>query len=75
MIPVVMVTDVIYCPQNLETVFIQNGFDQLDCFADIEEEDLDLLGIFDPLVRTKLLNTADLIKNTEGSTAAIALLS
>ncbi|XP_060076215.1 SAM and SH3 domain-containing protein 1-like isoform X2 [Ylistrum balloti] len=51
--------------ESLEAVFIQNGFDELDCFADIEEEDLDALGIFDPLIRTKLLSTADLIKNTQ----------
>ncbi|XP_021367371.1 SAM and SH3 domain-containing protein 1-like isoform X1 [Mizuhopecten yessoensis] len=51
--------------ESLEAVFIQNGFDELDCFADVDEEDLDLLGIFDPLIRTKLLSTADLIKNTQ----------
>ncbi|XP_033741499.1 uncharacterized protein LOC117328190 isoform X2 [Pecten maximus] len=51
--------------ESLETVFIQNGFDELDCFANVEEEDLDVLGIFDPLIRTKLLSTADLIKNTQ----------
>lgn len=51
--------------ESLETVFIQNGFDELDTFANVDEEDLDVLGIFDPLIRTKLLSTADLIKNTQ----------
>ncbi|KAK3092063.1 hypothetical protein FSP39_024839 [Pinctada imbricata] len=52
--------------EGLETLFIQNGFDHLETFADLNEDDLNALRIYDPQHRAKLLTAAELLLNMEG---------
>ena len=52
--------------QILEKVFLENGFEHLESFADLNESDLDALGIMDPQQRAKLLTAAELLCSAEG---------
>ncbi|XP_022293700.2 SAM and SH3 domain-containing protein 1-like isoform X5 [Crassostrea virginica] len=49
----------------LEKVFLENGFEHLESFADLNESDLDALGIMDPQQRAKLLTAAELLCSAE----------
>ncbi|CAC5390853.1 unnamed protein product [Mytilus coruscus] len=49
--------------QHLEELFVQNGFDHLESFAEIDEDDLNALHITDPQKRTKLLTAADFLSD------------
>lgn len=53
--------------QSLEKVFLENGFEHLDSFADLNESDLDALEIIDPQQRAKLLTAAELLCSAEGN--------
>ncbi|XP_061193520.1 SAM and SH3 domain-containing protein 1-like isoform X2 [Saccostrea echinata] len=51
--------------ESLEKVFLENGFEHLESFADLNESDLDALGIRDPQQRAKLLTAAELLCSAE----------
>ena len=52
--------------QHLEDVFVQNGFDHLESFAELDEDDLNALNIGDQQERTKLLTAADFLSDIVG---------
>ena len=47
--------------QSFVKTFLQNGFDTLEVFSQLEEEDLNDLQIVDPEARTKLLTAAQML--------------
>ncbi|KAG1665310.1 SAM and SH3 domain-containing protein 1 [Nymphon striatum] len=55
---------------NLEqyiSVFMLNGYENLELFQDIEDEDLDYLGIVEAEHRAKLITAAELLHDYSGS--------
>lgn len=49
--------------QHLEEVFVRNGFDHLESFAELDEDDLNALHIDNQQERTKLLTAADFLSD------------
>ena len=43
--------------ENLTPVFVLNGYDTVDDFEDISDEDLDYLGITDAYIKDRILDT------------------
>ena len=52
--------------QHLTSIFLMNGYDSLEIFAEIDHEDLNALGVLDSESRTKLLTAAKLLMDYEG---------
>lgn len=52
--------------QHLQNVFLVHGYDSLELFSEIEEEDLDELCIKSPEDRAKILTAAQLLLDYEG---------
>ncbi|XP_076357816.1 uncharacterized protein LOC143250745 isoform X2 [Tachypleus tridentatus] len=48
--------------QQYTHILVLNGYDQLECFKDIELEDLEGLGIIEPEHQQKLLRAADVLQ-------------
>lgn len=53
--------------QQYISVFMLNGYENLELFQDIEEEDLDYLGIIEREHRAKLITAAELLHDYSGS--------
>ncbi|XP_076445832.1 uncharacterized protein LOC143283477 [Babylonia areolata] len=51
--------------EQLAKVFIDNGFDTLEIFSEIDERDLTTLGILQPEQRAKLLTAAELLLDSD----------
>ena len=51
--------------QHLTKVFIDNGFDTLEIFSEIDEDDLTTLCILQPEQRAKLLTAAELLLDSD----------
>ena len=49
------------CSQHLTSLFLLNGYELLDTFSEIDEDDLNALNISDPAQRAKLLTAAELL--------------
>lgn len=47
------------------SLFVLNGYEDLDAFCDIEEKDLDYLGITDPQQRAKILAAVQVLNEYE----------
>ena len=47
--------------QHLTSIFILNGYDKLETFVDIDEDDLNELNIRDTEQRAKILTAAELL--------------
>ncbi|KAK6187805.1 hypothetical protein SNE40_005748 [Patella caerulea] len=47
--------------EHLTSLLLLNGYDQLEIFSEIDEEDLNILNISDPEQRAKLLTAAELL--------------
>lgn len=45
---------------------MQNGYDDLDIFSELDDHDLDTLHILDPWQRTKLLSAARVLVGWNG---------
>lgn len=55
----------VYLLQHLGKVFVENGFDTLEIFSEIDENDLTTLGIIQPEQRAKLLTAAELLLDSD----------
>ncbi|XP_070190679.1 SAM and SH3 domain-containing protein 1-like isoform X2 [Littorina saxatilis] len=53
--------------EQLTKVFIDNGFDTLEIFSEIDEGDLTTLGIIQPEQRAKLLTAAELLLDSDSA--------
>ncbi|XP_052810361.1 uncharacterized protein LOC128238461 isoform X2 [Mya arenaria] len=49
--------------EHLAPIFLMNGFDNLEIFAEIDHDDLNALNILDSESRTKLITAADLLSD------------
>lgn len=49
------------CLQEHTSVFVLNGYEDVDLFQDLESQDLDFLGIRDPEHRAKILTAVQLL--------------
>lgn len=52
--------------QQYISVFMLNGYENLELFQDIEDEDLDYLGIVEAEHRAKLITAAELLHDYSG---------
>ncbi|XP_013393404.1 uncharacterized protein LOC106161093 [Lingula anatina] len=53
--------------EELLSIFLLNGYDNLELFSELEKEDLNELNILDPEQRAKLLTAAELLADTMDS--------
>ncbi|XP_025097090.1 SAM and SH3 domain-containing protein 3-like [Pomacea canaliculata] len=53
--------------EHLAKVFIDNGFDTLEIFSEIDEGDLTTLGVTQPEQRAKLLTAAELLLDSDSA--------
>ena len=60
--------------QQLAKVFIDNGFDTLEIFSEIDEDDLTTLCILQPEQRAKLLTAAELLLDSDCEFINMSLL-
>ena len=46
------------------SVFVLNGYEELENFHDLNEAELDYLGITEPAQRAKIMSAVDLMQDT-----------
>lgn len=61
-----LVPSVLTCPQEHLPTFLFNGYEDLDTFKLLEEEDLDELNIRDSQHRAVLLTAVELLQEYDG---------